>query len=150
MKTYADVRAQIEQLEKEAQDLRKSEISQVLAQIKEQMATYGLTVADLGRKGVSGAKYKSSGVVKYRDPKSGSTWTGHGKPPQWIAHAKNRDAFLIEKLSEETPSDVVGDTPPDVVKEPKAVAKKTVKAPLATAKASAKKPSVKKPAKAVA
>ena len=150
MKTYADVRAQIEQLEKEAQNLRKSEISQVLAQIKEQMATYGLTVADLGRKGVSGAKYKSSGVVRYHDPKSGKTWTGHGKPPQWIANAKNRDAFLIGQPGEEAPSAAVADAQPDGVREPKAVAKRTVKAPSATAKTPAKKPSVKKPAKAVA
>jgi len=38
----------------------------------------------------------SVGVAKYRDPKSGKTWTGRGKPPAWIAGAKNRDAYLIE------------------------------------------------------
>ena len=31
----------------------------------------------------------------YRDPKSGKTWTGRGKPPNWIAKAKDRSAFLI-------------------------------------------------------
>jgi DNA-binding protein H-NS len=35
------------------------------------------------------------GVAKYRDPASGKTWTGRGKPPLWIVGAKNRDAFLI-------------------------------------------------------
>lgn len=36
------------------------------------------------------------GVAKYRDPKTGKTWTGRGKPPNWIAGAKNRDAFAID------------------------------------------------------
>ncbi|MFM0260580.1 H-NS family nucleoid-associated regulatory protein, partial [Paraburkholderia sediminicola] len=35
-------------------------------------------------------------AVKYRDPKSGATWTGHGRAPQWIASAKNRDKFLVD------------------------------------------------------
>jgi DNA-binding protein H-NS len=34
--------------------------------------------------------------VKYRDPKTGSTWSGHGRAPAWIAAAKNRDRFLID------------------------------------------------------
>ncbi|MDI7066411.1 H-NS family nucleoid-associated regulatory protein, partial [Klebsiella pneumoniae] len=32
---------------------------------------------------------------KYRDPKSGATWTGHDRAPGWIASAKNRDKFLV-------------------------------------------------------
>lgn len=32
---------------------------------------------------------------KYRDPKTGATWSGRGKAPQWIASARNRDRFLI-------------------------------------------------------
>ena len=35
------------------------------------------------------------GVAKYRDPATGKTWTGRGKPPTWIAGVKDRDAFLI-------------------------------------------------------
>ena len=36
-----------------------------------------------------------SGVApKYRDPESGSTWSGRGKPPKWIA-GQDRDNFLI-------------------------------------------------------
>jgi DNA-binding protein H-NS len=32
---------------------------------------------------------------KYKDPASGSTWSGAGRPPAWISQAENRDAFLI-------------------------------------------------------
>ena len=32
--------------------------------------------------------------AKYRDPASGATWTGRGKPPGWI-RGKDREGFLI-------------------------------------------------------
>ncbi len=104
MKSYAAVRAQIAQLEKEAEDLRKAEVKKVIAQVREAIATYDLSAADLGFRGVGkgpgkpgAVKRAGAGVPKYRDPKSGKTWTGHGKPPGWIASARNRDAFLIDK-----------------------------------------------------
>ncbi|WP_373785874.1 H-NS family nucleoid-associated regulatory protein, partial [Delftia acidovorans] len=34
------------------------------------------------------------GVAKYRDPASGATWTGRGKPPRWI-EGKDRKALEI-------------------------------------------------------
>ncbi|WP_322048072.1 H-NS family nucleoid-associated regulatory protein, partial [Paraburkholderia sp. J67] len=33
--------------------------------------------------------------AKYQDPKSGATWSGRGRAPDWIKGAKNRDRFLI-------------------------------------------------------
>jgi hypothetical protein len=35
------------------------------------------------------------GVAKYRDPQTGKTWTGSGKPRNWIVGVKDREAFLI-------------------------------------------------------
>lgn len=112
MKSYAAVRAQIAQLEKEAEDLRKAEVAKVIAQVREAIATYGLTAADLGFRGLGKgslgtpkAHRAGAGIPKYRDPKSGKTWTGHGKPPGWIAGVRNRDAFLIDKpAAEVTPA----------------------------------------------
>ena len=34
---------------------------------------------------------------KYRDPKTGATWSGRGTAPAWLAGAKDRSKFLIEK-----------------------------------------------------
>ena len=34
--------------------------------------------------------------AKYRDPKSGATWSGRGRAPEWLASAKDRSRFLIE------------------------------------------------------
>jgi len=104
MTTYADVKKQIAQLEKKAADLRKVEV----ANIREQMAKYELTVDDIGTgksakagKPVTGnGKVKIGRPAKYKDPKTGKTWTGHGKAPGWIAAATKagrRDDFLIGK-----------------------------------------------------
>ncbi len=102
MKTYQAVRAQIAKLEKEAETLRRQELKNVIAQVREVVAQYGLTAADLGLAGGRGAaragkaRRAGAGVAKYRDPNSGQTWTGRGRPPAWIADAKDRDAFLID------------------------------------------------------
>lgn len=109
-KSYAQIKAAIAKLEKEAAALRESETTKVVAQIRESIATFGLTVEHLfGRgakvlkaaagKALGGGKAtrKGAGVPKYRHPKTGKTWTGFGKAPGWIATARNRDKFLINQ-----------------------------------------------------
>ena len=52
---------------------------------------HSLTAADV----FPAAKPKGSvGAPKYRDPATGATWTGRGKPPNWI-NGKDRAPFLI-------------------------------------------------------
>jgi len=119
MKTYSAIKAEIAKLEKQAEALRKAEVAGVVAKIKTAIEAYGLTAADLGfgsgsarparqTKGKGGKKTsKTVGVAKYRDPKSGKTWTGRGKPPGWIAGVKNRDPYLIDGPA----ADTAGATP---------------------------------------
>ena len=67
---------------------------------------FGLTVEHL-RDAVAGPSRRAArkarpdraarGVAKYADPKTGDTWSGLGRAPRWIASARNRDAFLIDK-----------------------------------------------------
>ena len=108
MKTYQAVRAEIAKLEKQAEDLRRQELKSVIAQVRQVITDYGLTAADLGlggartRAAATGRKRAapagrrvSAGVAKYRDPKTGQTWTGRGRSPAWIVSAKDRNAFLI-------------------------------------------------------
>ena len=108
MKTYSAIKAEIAKLEKRAEALRKTEVAGVVAKIKAAIAAYALTAADLGLgRGAPKAARKltvkssknattTTGVAKYRDPKTGKTWTGRGKPPAWIAGVKNRDPYLID------------------------------------------------------
>jgi DNA-binding protein H-NS len=100
------MQAKIKKLEQQAEALIAKQSSGVIEKIRKLMAEHGLTAADIeghaggkGRAKKVGAKTVSKGgtaAVKYRDPKSGATWTGHGRAPQWIASARNRDKFLVD------------------------------------------------------
>ncbi|TCG03003.1 hypothetical protein BZM27_51660, partial [Paraburkholderia steynii] len=46
------------------------------------------------------ARLPSGSMVKYGDPKTGDTWTGHGRAPAWIANAKDRTRFLIDDCNQ--------------------------------------------------
>ncbi|MBN3815585.1 H-NS histone family protein [Paraburkholderia sp. Se-20369] len=101
-RTYSDVKAQIDALQAEAEALRAEEINAVIADVRAKVVEYGLTEQDVfGRKRTPRAKgapaTKSASVPKYRDPKTGETWSGKGRAPRWIAKARNRDPFLIEQ-----------------------------------------------------
>lgn len=101
-KSLAQIQATIKKLEQEAEAMRKREVSGVIVRIKEAIAHYQLTAADLGlssrvgkpAKAANGAKNaakkgsrrRGSGVIKYRDD-AGNTWTGHGRRPQWFIKA---------------------------------------------------------------
>ncbi len=70
------------------------------------MEKHGLNVADIeahvgGRKRGSARDAKSAVraetyVAKYRDPKTGATWSGRGRAPGWIANVKDRTRFLVD------------------------------------------------------
>lgn len=105
MKTYQALKAEIAKLEKKAEALRRNELKSVIAQVKKTIAEFGLTAAELGlgsgapkaalRRRAVAKRAATVGVARYRDPKTGDTWTGRGRPPAWIAKAKDREAFLI-------------------------------------------------------
>ncbi|WP_425273161.1 H-NS family nucleoid-associated regulatory protein [Paraburkholderia steynii] len=67
------------------------------------------------------AAKSSPSAAKYRDPKSGVTWTGHGRAPAWIASAKDRSKFLIDGVLEaEVPAMDKGATAGNYVRGPQA------------------------------
>ncbi|MCC9598391.1 MULTISPECIES: H-NS family nucleoid-associated regulatory protein [unclassified Rubrivivax] len=84
--TYAEIQAQIEKLQAEAEALRKKEIADVVAGIKAQIAEYGLTAADLGLAPKASRSRKPAGKALYADGQ-GNTWVGRGKRPEWIRAA---------------------------------------------------------------
>jgi DNA-binding protein H-NS len=79
------------ELEAKIAETLKAEKGGAVAQVRELVQQYGLTQEDI----FGGAKRKGSvGEAKYRDPASGATWTGRGKPPRWI-QGQDRAAFEI-------------------------------------------------------
>lgn len=97
MSQYADLKAQIAKLQAQAEEARRTEIDNVIADIRQKIAEYGLTAQDLGFAVAAkrGRPPKKAPLpAKYQDPKSGNTWSGRGKPPKWIV-GKNRERYLI-------------------------------------------------------
>ncbi len=149
MATLSTIQKQIADLEKQAAAIHKTEFSAATAKAKELIAKYQLTAEDLGLGGSAGKKgrtaaapkrkviaRKNAGVPKFRNPKTGQTWTGNGKAPGWIAGAKNRDKFLID-----APAAVAASAAATQAAPKKRAAKKTIAAvaKVAVVKASAVK-----------
>jgi DNA-binding protein H-NS len=97
--SYLQIQKQINDLKRQAEVIRREEIKSVVAKIKDAIAFYGLTAADLGFVAArSGAKRAGPGAtrrtlrggkaaaVRYRD-ESGNTWVGRGKRPGWLRDA---------------------------------------------------------------
>lgn len=121
-RSLADIQAEIERLKKEAEALRKAEVAEVVARIKEAIKHYELTAEDLGlapprrgrkpgsknvvapagRRKPGKAKAGKSGVPKYSDGQ-GRTWTGRGKRPTWfveaVAAGKRPEDLLITQAA---------------------------------------------------
>ncbi|MBB3014211.1 H-NS family nucleoid-associated regulatory protein [Cupriavidus alkaliphilus] len=99
MPSYKELIAQKEAIEAQLQEARAGEIAGVIEQIQTWMAEYGLTVDDIvkRRRGrpAGGGEKKPKGELppKYRDPKTGKTWSGRGRAPAWLG--KNPRRFLI-------------------------------------------------------
>lgn len=125
MPTLEQIQAKLKKLQGQAEALIAKRAQSVLNDIRKLMETHGLTTADIdahsstakkrGRPAGSVSKPKTkqaaetksgkaaaSGKLpaKYRDPKSGATWSGWARPPLWIKDVKDRSNFLIDGRSD--------------------------------------------------
>ena len=84
MATLKDLLAQRAELERQIAATRDQEMAQAIAQVRQLMADYGLTVADL-----AAGQRRASGPVaaKYRNQATGESWSGRGLQPKWLKAA---------------------------------------------------------------
>lgn len=62
-----------------------------------QVQPRGVSKAATGAKSPKPGNYRRGPQpAKYRNPKTGETWSGLARPPAWIANVKDRSKFLIE------------------------------------------------------
>lgn len=105
MATYTELVSQAQALMAQAEQVRKQELAQVIADIKAKMKEYGITVEDLSgspaRKAATGKSggSKAKAPAKYRGP-NGELWSGGpGRKPDWVkaalAAGKNIESFRI-------------------------------------------------------
>jgi DNA-binding protein H-NS len=114
MATLEKVQAQIMKLQAQADALIVKKSSAVIGKIRALMAEHGLTTADIdahvgGKKRgpKSGAKsvvVVKASAAKYQDPKTGATWSGHGRAPGWLANAKDRTKYLVNSNASDAAS----------------------------------------------
>ena len=92
MTSYTELLAQKAELEAQIAAAQAEAKAQAVAQARALIQEHGLTAADVFPP--QGKAKGSVGAPKYRDPATGATWTGRGKPPNWIRE-KDRAEFLI-------------------------------------------------------
>ena len=95
--SYKELLKQREALEQQIKEAKQREMATAVAQVRELVAAYGLTQEDVFPVGRAGRASSNAGVKvapKYRDPATGQTWTGRGKPPKWIQD-QDREKFAI-------------------------------------------------------
>lgn len=95
MGTYKELIEQRKALDAQIAEARRTESANALATIRQLVEDFGLTQQDVfpparSRSSVAGTKV----APKYRDPATGQTWTGRGKPPAWIKD-KDREQYAV-------------------------------------------------------
>lgn len=94
MTDYKTLLQQKAELDARIAEVMKTEKAGAVAEARTLVQQYQLTEQDVFP---SRVKPKVSvGEPKYRDPATGATWTGRGKPPNWI-QGKIRTSYLISK-----------------------------------------------------
>lgn len=154
MATLKQIQARLKKLQARAESLIAQRAQAVLDDIRAMMERHGLTTEDIDK---HGKKYKRAAKpnvtfpapagrreavkkmakkgklpAKYRNPKTGETWSGWARPPAWIANVKDRSKFLIDAEGTE-----------NTIK-PKTAAKKATAKKAASKKASSSTASAKK------
>lgn len=81
------VKQRIGELEREAEQPRREEFRQTLAELRGKAREYGTTPEPLFGPDLST-------LVRFRDPETGKTWNGFGRPPNWI-RGQDRDRFRV-------------------------------------------------------
>ena len=140
MPTLEQIQAKMKKLQVQADTLIAKKAQAAVDQIRKIMLAHGLTTDDIEAKAkakreakaangstpnvkAKAAKsLKGSTPPKYQHPKTGTTWTGHGRAPAWIANAKDRTKFLVASGTGAVRA--AGVSPVNPVSKAKAAAKK--------------------------
>jgi DNA-binding protein H-NS len=115
MPTLEQIQEKMKKLQAQADTLIAKKAQAAVDQIRKIMLTHGLTTNDIEvkakakreAKAANGStpnvqakaagSPKSGTPPKYHHPKTGATWTGHGRAPAWIANVRDRSKFLIAR-----------------------------------------------------
>jgi DNA-binding protein H-NS len=95
--SLSELLAQKAALEKQITDLQHEQRAEAIQKVKALMLEYGLTLGDIGSKGVASPKKASTKVAaKYRNLATGDRWSGRGLKPKWLTAALATGKSLSE------------------------------------------------------
>jgi DNA-binding protein H-NS len=92
MASYEELKAQADSLMKQAEEARKAENREIIADLKAIIREKGITAEQLGF-APAGKGSRKTAPPKYRDPVSGATWAGRGRTPKWINGSREEYAL---------------------------------------------------------
>lgn len=96
MSSLKDLTAQIAALQAQVAEVRQREVGDAINKVRALIDEYQLSASDVFPRGSKKKSTKTSSKVaaKYRDPITGSEWSGRGLAPKWLA-GKNKADYLI-------------------------------------------------------
>ena len=96
MSSLKDLTAQIAALQAQVAEVRQREVGDAINKVRALIDEYQLSASDVFPRGSKKKSTKTTGKVaaKYRDPITGSEWSGRGLAPKWLA-GKNKADYLI-------------------------------------------------------
>ena len=104
MPTLEELNAQIEELTRQAEEIKAQERGNVIAELKEKIELYGITARDLRldlasvptREGARSRTGRVKAPPMYQDD-HGNTWAGgRGRKPQWVQNILNNGGDIEE------------------------------------------------------
>ena len=99
MATYAELKAKLDNLNREAEVARRLEVENIISNIREAVLTYEIRPEQIfptWKKFRTQDRRWGPRPPKYRNPSTGETWSGRGRAPKWMV-GRERDEFLIER-----------------------------------------------------
>lgn len=93
MSTFSELKVLQAEIEEKIKVARAAERPAALAQAKALVQEFALTEAEMFGRATATREHKPV-PAKYRNPETGVTWSGRGKPPTWIA-GKDRSQFAV-------------------------------------------------------
>jgi DNA-binding protein H-NS len=91
--TYEELKAQAEELMKKAEEQRRIQNRELIAEIRQAIKEHGITADQLGF-APAGKGSRKPAPAKYKDPVSGATWSGRGRTPKWM-NGTSREAYAL-------------------------------------------------------
>lgn len=99
--SFEQLLKQREEIERVIQERAQAEKKQAIEEIAAIASKYKLDKKDMSAAlALAADKMKPKPSVKYRNEKTGETWSGRGKAPAWIASVPDRNVFAVKTATD--------------------------------------------------